>query len=207
MLLTGFTPSKRIRKFNRRHAYHPRLGLPSRALLLLPPSRAQRQTLRKPRALRQLYRFALDSQFVDYTRQVYDEWKPWAGSADKELHRSYRIAKSSFLYASCVLANDNAHQEQLDDLLLLTVDRDGKPVVPERDRKRYDGKGRKKSVLLDTDREHRPEAEYRDQEEYCRGSTGYKPGRFADTTGLGFMDTSDPERALEGTHGDGPELL
>lgn len=201
MLSTIFTPSKKIRKLNRRHAYHTRLCLPPRDLLLCHPVGHSLKFSASRELCDSCTDFDWTRKFVDYNRQVYDEWKPWAGSADRESHKSYRIARSSFLCACCVLATDIAYRERTGDPLLPTVDRDGRSVLPERDaehdRKMYDGKGKKKSVRFSTDQENRPEAEYRDQEEYCRTSPGYRPGKFADTTGWGCRDTSDPERALE----------
>ena len=42
------------------------------------------------------------------------------------------------------------------------------------------------------DQMHRPEADYRSQSEFDRAiEASYKPGRFADTTGKGHLDTSD----------------
>lgn len=49
-----------------------------------------------------------------------------------------------------------------------------------------------KKVRLDAMNDHRPEAEYRDQQQFDRTAPLYKPGRHADESGNGFINTSDP---------------
>lgn len=48
-------------------------------------------------------------------------------------------------------------------------------------------------VRFAEDQTHRPEAEYRDCQKCLRRSPMYKKGLYADTTGLGFWNTSKPE--------------
>lgn len=50
-----------------------------------------------------------------------------------------------------------------------------------------------RATIEDSDR-HRRESQYRDQADYRRASRHYEPGRYADTSGSGFYDTSGRNR-------------
>lgn len=62
------------------------------------------------------------------------------------------------------------------------------PSTPERPRK---------SVRFDAMQIHRPEDQYRSIDEFMREHAWYIPGRWADKTGEGFFNTSDPTEAKE----------
>lgn len=150
--------------------------------------------------------FDFTQKFMKYSWQVYDKWTAAAeletSKTYHEWYRSYRIAKSNFLHAYCVLANDLAYREQHDDPLLPTLDQNGRSVLPERDAERdwalyvSPKNGKYKQVRFSTHQEHGMESEYRQQEEYNRGSPWYKPGRYVDAASSGFRNTRDPEAAL-----------
>ncbi|MCJ1288001.1 hypothetical protein MMC26_007354 [Xylographa opegraphella] len=49
------------------------------------------------------------------------------------------------------------------------------------------------SARIDTTVEHVDEEEYRDPGDYWRRTRYYMPGRYADTSGQGYVNTSDPD--------------
>ncbi|MCJ1398399.1 hypothetical protein MMC11_001597 [Xylographa trunciseda] len=48
---------------------------------------------------------------------------------------------------------------------------------------------------FDRSADYVPESEYRDPGSYCRRRDEYEPGRHADTSGYGYLNTSDPAAA------------
>ena len=49
------------------------------------------------------------------------------------------------------------------------------------------------AVRIDDSQKHRSEKQYRDSEAFKRGAPTYSPGRWADQSGHGFLDTSRPK--------------
>ncbi|KAK4541262.1 hypothetical protein LTR36_008178 [Oleoguttula mirabilis] len=61
-------------------------------------------------------------------------------------------------------------------------------------RRQMNGYGRTTRIAEPEPERHRSESQYRDQREYLRTSRRYEPGRYADRSGSGYYDTSDPYR-------------
>ncbi|MCJ1384975.1 hypothetical protein MMC17_008093 [Xylographa soralifera] len=57
------------------------------------------------------------------------------------------------------------------------------------------------SARIDTATEHVDEEYYRGHGAYCRGTNDYLPGRYADTSGQGYLNTSNPAAARREARG------
>ena len=108
--------------------------------------------------------------------------------------------KRSFFRARAALANLMDQFGDCEDPRLPTVDREGNAVLTYEDPVRAQRKARsartrklaKVRVRIADDQDHRPESQYRDSYKYRRRHPFYYAGRYADTTGSGFWNTSDP---------------
>lgn len=84
-------------------------------------------------------------------------------------YEDYRAVRRSYEKSRVAVADFKAACEEVE----------GKPSVG-------------KKVSFDDTASHRPDSEYRAKKSYKRSSHLYKPGRYADTSGSGFENTSNP---------------
>lgn len=113
---------------------------------------------------------------------------------------SHRGAKRRYFRAKARHASDVARRIVNDDPARPTLDRNGQPAfawtegdvggMPD-GKKRSTKTGELKARFADPEG-HRSESEYRRSSHFRRGKPWYRPGRYADTTGEGFWNTSIP---------------
>ncbi|MCJ1410616.1 hypothetical protein MMC19_004702 [Ptychographa xylographoides] len=124
----------------------------------------------------------------DATRMRYDTAR--ANLANERLHIQERTERERGEPSRSLYSSADRYQERFD---------------PMSSSSRYE-----RSARFDESQEHRYPTQYRDTAEYNRPHRRYTPGRYADTTGLGYYNTADPEadrhsdreetrRAREGT--------